>query len=130
MALMGKTGRGAAAPVLYSPGCVEGAFSELRAWDASRWHDASESYGQEVPSGGGGEQGGHTQALRRGGQRPEPRRPRRAGGRGRRQPLRHDEHKRGIEGFRHVSEWGIALLPDGRYEVLDMIAEGDMVICR
>jgi steroid delta-isomerase-like uncharacterized protein len=41
-----------------------------------------------------------------------------------------DEHKRGIEGFRHVSKWGIALLPDGRYEVLDMIAEGDMVACR
>ncbi len=41
-----------------------------------------------------------------------------------------DEHKRGIEGFRHVSEWGIALLPDGRYELLDRIAEGDMVACR
>jgi steroid delta-isomerase-like uncharacterized protein len=41
-----------------------------------------------------------------------------------------DEHKRGIEGFRHVMEWGHTLLPDGRYEVLDMIAEGDMVACR
>jgi hypothetical protein len=27
--LTGKTGRGAAAPVLYSPECVEGAFSEV-----------------------------------------------------------------------------------------------------
>ena len=41
-----------------------------------------------------------------------------------------DEHKRGIEGFRHVMEWGHALLPDGRYEILDMIAEGEMVACR
>ncbi len=41
-----------------------------------------------------------------------------------------DEHKHGIEGFRHVMEWGHALLPDGRYEILDMIAEGDMVACR
>jgi steroid delta-isomerase-like uncharacterized protein len=41
-----------------------------------------------------------------------------------------EEHKLGIEGFRHVMEWGFALLPDGRYEVLDTIAEGDMVACR
>ncbi len=41
-----------------------------------------------------------------------------------------EEHKRGIEGFRHVMEWGHTLLPDGRYEVLNMIAEGDMVACR
>ena len=41
-----------------------------------------------------------------------------------------DEHKRGIEGFRHVMEWGAALMPDGRYELLDTIAEGDMVACR
>jgi steroid delta-isomerase-like uncharacterized protein len=41
-----------------------------------------------------------------------------------------EEHKLGIEGFRHVMEWGFALLPDGRYEVLDMIAEGEMVACR
>ncbi len=41
-----------------------------------------------------------------------------------------EEHKHGIEGFRHVVEWGIALMPDGRYEILDMIAEGDMVACR
>ncbi len=41
-----------------------------------------------------------------------------------------DEHKRGIEGFRRVMEWGAALLPDGRYELLDMIAEGEMVACR
>ena len=41
-----------------------------------------------------------------------------------------DEHKRGIEGFRHVMEWGAALMPDGRYEILDMIAEGEMVACR
>jgi predicted ester cyclase len=41
-----------------------------------------------------------------------------------------DEHKHGIEGFRHVMEWGFALLPDGRYEILDMIAEGDKVACR
>ncbi len=41
-----------------------------------------------------------------------------------------EEHKRGIGGFRHVMEWGAALTPDGRYELLDMIAEGDMVACR
>ncbi len=41
-----------------------------------------------------------------------------------------EEHKRGIEGFRHVMEWGHAMAPDARYEVLDMIAEGDMVACR
>ena len=41
-----------------------------------------------------------------------------------------DEHKRGIEGFRHVMEWGAALTPDGRYELLDTISEGDMVACR
>ena len=41
-----------------------------------------------------------------------------------------DEHKRGIGGFRHVVEWGHALMPDGRYELLDVIAEGDMVACR
>ena len=36
-----------------------------------------------------------------------------------------DEHKHGIEGFRRVMEWGAALTPDGRYELLGMIAEGD-----
>ena len=41
-----------------------------------------------------------------------------------------DEHKRGIEGFRHVMEWGTALMPDGRYVIDDIIAEGDMVACR
>ena len=41
-----------------------------------------------------------------------------------------DEHKHGIDGFRHVMEWGFALMPDGRYEVLDIIAEGEMVACR
>jgi steroid delta-isomerase-like uncharacterized protein len=41
-----------------------------------------------------------------------------------------DEHKHGIEGFRHVMEWGATLMPDGRYELLDMIAEGDKVGCR
>ncbi len=40
------------------------------------------------------------------------------------------EHQRGIEGFKHVMEWGYALSPDARYELLDMIAEGDMVACR
>ncbi len=40
------------------------------------------------------------------------------------------EHQRGIEGFRHVMEWGAALAPDGRYELIGMIAEGDMVACR
>jgi predicted ester cyclase len=40
-----------------------------------------------------------------------------------------EEHKRGIEGFRHVMEWGTALMPDGRYELLDVIAEGDKVAC-
>ena len=41
-----------------------------------------------------------------------------------------EEHKHGIEGFRHVMEWGAALMPAGRYELLDMIAEGEMVACR
>ena len=41
-----------------------------------------------------------------------------------------DEHKHGIEGFRHVMEWGADLMPDGRYELIDMIAEGEMVACR
>ncbi len=41
-----------------------------------------------------------------------------------------EEHKHGIEGFRHVMEWGFALMPDGQYEILDMIAEGEMVACR
>ncbi len=41
-----------------------------------------------------------------------------------------EEHKHGIEGFRHVMEWGVALMPDGRYELLDMIAEGEKVGCR
>ena len=41
-----------------------------------------------------------------------------------------DEHKRSIEGFRHVMECGAALTPDGRYELLDIIAEGEMVACR
>ena len=27
-------------------------------------------------------------------------------------------------------EWGAALTPDGRYELLNMIAEGEMVACR
>ncbi len=40
------------------------------------------------------------------------------------------EHQRGIEGFKHVMEWGSALSPDARYELLDIIAEGDMVACR
>ena len=41
-----------------------------------------------------------------------------------------EEHKHGIEGFKHVMEWGAALMPDGRYELIDMIAEGDKVACR
>jgi predicted ester cyclase len=41
-----------------------------------------------------------------------------------------DEHKHGIGGFRHVMKWGAALMPDGRYELLDTIAEGDMFACR
>ncbi|MDP9457844.1 MAG: ester cyclase [Actinomycetota bacterium] len=40
------------------------------------------------------------------------------------------EHQRGIEGFKHVMEWGYALSPDARYELLNIIAEGDMVACR
>ncbi len=40
------------------------------------------------------------------------------------------EHQRGIEGFRHVAKWGMAMSPDARYEILGMIAEGDMVACR
>ncbi len=40
------------------------------------------------------------------------------------------EHQRGIEGFRHVMEWGMTMSPDARYELLDMITEGDMVACR
>ena len=41
-----------------------------------------------------------------------------------------EEHRYGIEGFRHVMEWGAALMPNGRYELIDMIAEGDKVACR
>ncbi len=41
-----------------------------------------------------------------------------------------DEHKHGIEGFRHVIEWTYALAPDARSELIDMIAEGDKVACR
>lgn len=41
-----------------------------------------------------------------------------------------DEHKHGIGGFRHIMEWGGALTPDGRYELLDTIADGDKVACR
>jgi steroid delta-isomerase-like uncharacterized protein len=40
------------------------------------------------------------------------------------------EQQHGIEAFRHVMEWGHALAPDGSYEILDMIAEGEMVACR
>ncbi len=40
------------------------------------------------------------------------------------------DHRCGIEGFRHVVEWGIAMSPDARYELLSIIAEGDMVACR
>ncbi len=40
------------------------------------------------------------------------------------------EHQHGIEGFRHVMEWGFDLAPDGRYELTGIIAEGDMVACR
>ena len=41
-----------------------------------------------------------------------------------------EEHKHGIEGFKHVMEWLAAFMPDGRHELLDMIAEGDKVGCR
>ena len=40
------------------------------------------------------------------------------------------EHQHGIEGFRHVMEWGFDLAPNGRYELTGMIAEGDTVACR
>ena len=40
------------------------------------------------------------------------------------------EHQHGIESFRHVMEWLVALAPDGRYELTGMIAEEDMVACR
>lgn len=40
------------------------------------------------------------------------------------------EHQHGIEGFRHVMEWGFDLAPDGRYELTGIIAEGEMVACR
>ncbi len=40
------------------------------------------------------------------------------------------EHRRGIEGFRHVVEWGMSMAPDARYEILSIIAEEDMVACR
>ncbi len=39
-------------------------------------------------------------------------------------------HRQGLEGFRHVVEWGMAMSPDARYELLDVIAEGDTVACR
>jgi steroid delta-isomerase-like uncharacterized protein len=41
-----------------------------------------------------------------------------------------EEHKHGIEGFKHVMEWLAAFMPDGRHELIDMIAEGDKVGCR
>jgi steroid delta-isomerase-like uncharacterized protein len=40
------------------------------------------------------------------------------------------EHRHGIEGFRHVMKWGMTMSPDARYEILSIIAEGDMVACR
>ncbi len=40
------------------------------------------------------------------------------------------EHKHGIEGFRHINRWVRAAFSDIRYEIDDMIAEGDMVACR
>jgi steroid delta-isomerase-like uncharacterized protein len=40
------------------------------------------------------------------------------------------EHQHGIEAFRNVMQWGHTLAPDGRYEILDMIAESEMVACR
>jgi predicted ester cyclase len=41
-----------------------------------------------------------------------------------------EEHKHGIEGFRHVIEWSYALAPDGRSKLIDTIDEGDKVACR
>ncbi len=40
------------------------------------------------------------------------------------------EHKHGIEGSRHINRWVRAAFSDIRYEIDDMIAEGDMVACR
>ena len=40
------------------------------------------------------------------------------------------EHRHGIEGFRRVMEWGMNMSPGARYEILGIIAEGDMVACR
>ncbi len=40
------------------------------------------------------------------------------------------EHQRGIEGYRHVVQWGMNMSPDARYELLGIIAEDDMVACR
>jgi predicted ester cyclase len=79
---------------------------------------------------GGGEQGDHPEVFRRGSQRPDLDVLDELVAQDVVNHSATDEHKHGIDGFRHVSEWGIALLPDGRYELVDMIAEGGMVACR
>ncbi len=40
------------------------------------------------------------------------------------------EHRRGVEGFKHVSRWLKAAFPDSRFEIEAMIAEEDMVVVR
>ena len=40
------------------------------------------------------------------------------------------EHQRGIAGAKHILNWLIAAFPDTRFEIEDIIAEGDMVALR
>lgn len=40
------------------------------------------------------------------------------------------EHRRGIEGFKHIGRWLKAAFPDTRFEIEAMIAEGDLVAVR
>ncbi len=40
------------------------------------------------------------------------------------------EHRRGIAGAKHIRNWLIAAFPDIRFDIEDIIAEGDMVAVR
>ena len=40
------------------------------------------------------------------------------------------EHQRGIAGAKHILSWLVAAFPDTRFEIEDIIADGDMVAIR
>ncbi len=40
------------------------------------------------------------------------------------------EHRCGIEGFRHVERWLEAAFSDSRFDIEDIVAEGNMVVIR